>query len=240
MLKPYQKSRISKKNQIEKMFDKISNDYDLLNWIITFNNHNRWKNNILSIAKKLNPAKALDIATGTADIAIKLGSITNCYVVGVDISEQMLNIGRKKIRKKNLQKSVSLQNGDAENLNYNDNFFDLITIGFGVRNFQDLEKGLSESFRVLKPNGALIVLETSVPENKIIRLLYSFFTRTYIPLMASIFSKDKSAYNYLLNSAELFPSGNKFSNILKSVGFADVLIKPKLFGSSTIYVCKKK
>ena len=100
MLKPYQKSRISKKNQIEKMFDKISNDYDLLNWIITFNNHNRWKNNILSIAKKLNPAKALDIATGTADIAIKLGSITNCYVVGVDISEQMLNIGRKKIRKK--------------------------------------------------------------------------------------------------------------------------------------------
>ena len=240
MLKPYQKSRISKKNQIEKMFDKISDDYDFLNWIITFNNHKRWKNNILSIAKKLNPTKALDIATGTADIAIKLGSIPNCQVVGVDISEQMLNIGRKKIRKKNLQKSVSLQNGDAENLNYNDNFFDLITIGFGVRNFQDLEKGLGESFRVLKPNGALIVLETSVPENKIIRLLYSFFTRTYIPLMASIFSKDKSAYNYLLNSAELFPSGNKFSNILKSVGFADVLIKPKLFGSSTIYVCKKK
>ena len=240
MLKPYQKSRISKKNQIEKMFDKISNDYDLLNWIITFNNHNRWKNNILSIAKKLNPAKALDIATGTADIAIKLGSITNCYVVGVDISEQMLNIGRKKIRKKNLQKSVSLQNGDAENLNYNDNFFDLITIGFGVRNFQDLEKGLGESFRVLKPNGALIVLETSVPENKIIRLLYSFFTRTYIPLMASIFSKDKSAYNYLLNSAEFFPSGTRFSDILKSVGYANILIKPKLFGSSTIYVCKKK
>ena len=240
MLKPYQKSRIPKKNQIEKMFDKISNDYDLLNWIITFNNQNRWKNNILSIAKKLNPTKALDIATGTADIAIKLGSIPNCYVVGVDISEQMLNIGRKKIRKKNLQKSVSLQNGDAENLNYNDNFFDLITIGFGVRNFQDLEKGLGESFRVLKPNGALIVLETSVPENKIIRLLYSFFTRTYIPLMASIFSKDKSAYNYLLNSAELFPSSNKFSKILKSVGFADILIKPRLFGSSTIYVCKKK
>ena len=240
MLKPYQKSRITKKNQVVKMFDRISDDYDFLNWIITFNNHNTWKNNILSIAKKLNPTKVLDIATGTADIAIKLGSIPNCEVVGVDISEQMLNIGRKKIRKKNLQKSVSLQNGDAENLNYNDNFFDLITIGFGVRNFQDLEKGLGESFRVLKPDGALIVLETSMPENKIIRMLYSFFTRTYIPLMASIFSKDKSAYNYLLKSAELFPSGNKFSNILKSVGFADVLIKPKLFGSSTIYVCKKK
>ncbi len=229
---------VQRKIKLKKCLIKFEDDF--LNWIITFNNHKRWKNNILSIAKKLNPTKALDIATGTADIAIKLGSIPNCQVVGVDISEQMLNIGRKKIKKKNLQKSVSLQNGDAENLNYNDNFFDLITIGFGVRNFQDLEKGLGESFRVLKPNGALIVLETSVPENKIIRLLYSFFTRTYIPLMASIFSKDKYAYNYLLNSAELFPSGKKFSNILKSVGFADVLIKPKLFGSSTIYVCKKK
>ena len=239
MLKPYQKSRSSKKNQIEKMFDKISDDYDFLNWIITFNNHKRWKNNILSIAKKLNPTKALDVATGTADIAIKLGSIPNCEVVGVDISEQMLNIGRNKIRKKNLQKSVSLQNGDAENLNYNDNFFDLITIGFGVRNFQDLEKGLGESFRVLKPNGALIVLETSVPENKIIRLLYSFFTRTYIPLMASIFSKDKLAYTYLLNSAESFPSGEKFKKILEKVGFKNISIRPKLLGSSTIYIASK-
>ncbi len=239
MLKPYQKSRSSKKNQIEKMFDKISDDYDFLNWIITFNNHKRWKNNILSIAKKLNPTKALDVATGTADIAIKLGSIPNCEVVGVDISEQMLNIGRNKIRKKNLQKSVSLQNGDAENLNYNDNFFDLITIGFGVRNFQDLEKGLGESFRVLKPNGALIVLETSVPENKIIRLLYSFFTRMYIPLMASIFSKDKLAYTYLLNSAESFPSGEKFKKILEKVGFKNISIRPKLLGSSTIYIASK-
>ena len=239
MLKPYQQSRSSKKNQIEKMFDTISDDYDFLNWIITFNNHKRWKNNILSIAKKLNPTKALDIATGTADIAIKLGSIPNCEVVGVDISEQMLNIGRNKIRKKNLQKSVSLHNGDAENLNYNDNFFDLITIGFGVRNFQDLKKGLKESFRVLNREGTLIILETSVPENRIMKLFYSIFTRTYIPIMARIFSKDKSAYNYLLNSAELFPSGTKFSNILKSVGFADVLIKPKLFGSSTIYVATK-
>ena len=240
MLKPYQKSRVSKKNQVVKMFDTISDDYDFLNWIITFNNHNRWKNNILSIAKKLNPTKVLDIATGTADIAIKLGSIPNCEVVGVDISEQMLNIGRKKIRKKNLQKSVSLQNGDAENLNYNDNFFDLITIGFGVRNFQDLEKGLGESFRVLNKEGTLIILETSVPENRIIKFLYSIFTRTYIPIIARIFSKDKSAYNYLLNSTELFPSGIKFCNILKSVGFADILIKPMLFGSSTIYVCKKQ
>lgn len=222
------------------MFDSISFEYDLLNAIMTFNSHKRWKKNILNIAKKLKPKNALDIATGTADIAINLGSISNCEVIGVDISEQMLNVGREKITKMRLTKSVRLESGDAENLNFKDNYFDLVTIGFGVRNFQDLEKGLSESLRVLKVKGTLIVLETSVPENRIMKLFYSIFTRTYIPIMAMIFSKDKSAYNYLLNSAELFPSGTKFSNILKSVGFADVLIKPKLFGSSTIYVCKKK
>jgi len=238
-LKPNQKSETSKKNQVEKMFDSISFEYDLLNGIMTFNGHKRWKNNILNIAKKLKPKNALDIATGTADIAINLASISNCKVVGVDISEQMLNVGRKKITKMKLDEYVRLETGDAENLNFKDNYFDLITIGFGVRNFQDLEKGLRESFRVLNKNGTLIILETSVPENRIMKLFYSIFTRTYIPIMARIFSKDKSAYNYLLNSAELFPSGSKFSNILKSVGFADVLIKPKLFGSSTIYVATK-
>ena len=238
-MKPHQESKSPKKNQVEKMFDSISFEYDLLNAIMTFNSHKRWKKNILNIAKKLKPKNALDIATGTADIAINLGSISNCEVIGVDISEQMLNVGREKITKMKLTKSVRLESGDAENLNFKDNYFDLVTIGFGVRNFQDLEKGLSESLRVLKVKGTLIVLETSVPENRIMKLFYSIFTRTYIPIMAMIFSKDKSAYNYLLNSAELFPSGTKFSNILKSVGFADVLIKPKLFGSSTIYVATK-
>ena len=239
MLKPNQKSESSKKNQVEKMFDSISFEYDLLNGIMTFNNHKRWKKNILNIAKKLKPKNALDIATGTADIAINLGSISDCKVVGVDISEQMLDVGRKKITKMKLDESITLETGDAENLNFKDNYFDLVTIGFGVRNFQDLEKGLRESFRVLNKEGTLIILETSVPKNRIMKLFYSIFTRTYIPIMARIFSKDKSAYNYLLNSAELFPSGTKFSNILKSVGFADVLIKPKLFGSSTIYVATK-
>tara|TARA_B100001287_G_scaffold122065_2_gene102887 strand:+ start:4578 stop:5198 length:621 start_codon:yes stop_codon:yes gene_type:complete len=206
---------------------------------MTFNNHKRWKKNILNIAKKLKPKNALDIATGTADIAINLGSISNCKVIGVDISEQMLNVGRKKITKMKLDESVKLKTGDAENLNFKDNYFDLVTIGFGVRNFQNLEKGLKESFRVLNKEGTLIILETSVPENIIIKLFYSIFTRTYIPIMARIFSKDKSAYSYLLNSAELFPSGTKFSNILKSVGFNDVLVKPKLFGSSTIYIASK-
>ena len=238
-MKPNQESKSPKKNQVEKMFDSISFEYDLLNAIMTFNSHKRWKKNILNIAKKLKPKNALDIATGTADIAINLGSISNCEVIGVDISEQMLNVGREKITKMKLTKSVRLESGDAENLNFKDNYFDLVTIGFGVRNFQDLEKGLSESLRVLKAKGTLIVLETSVPENRIMKLFYSIFTRTYIPIMAMIFSKDKSAYNYLLNSAELFPSGTKFKDILKSVGFSQVKIKPKLFGSSTIYIATK-
>ena len=238
-MKPNQESKSPKKNQVEKMFDSISFEYDLLNAIMTFNSHKRWKKNILNIAKKLKPKNALDIATGTADIAINLGSISNCEVIGVDISEQMLNVGREKITKMKLTKAVRLESGDAENLNFKDNYFDLVTIGFGVRNFQDLEKGLSESLRVLKAKGTLIVLETSVPENRIMKLFYSIFTRTYIPIMAMIFSKDKSAYNYLLNSAELFPSGTKFKDILKSVGFSQVKIKPKLFGSSTIYIATK-
>ena len=239
MLKPNQKSKSPKKIQVEKMFDSISSEYDLLNGIMTFNSHKKWKKNILNIAKKLKPKNALDIATGTADIAINLGSIYDCKVVGVDISEQMLSVGRKKITKMKLDEAIRLDTGDAENLNFKDNYFDLVTIGFGVRNFQDLEKGLSECFRVLNEKGTLIILETSVPENRIMKLFYSIFTRTYIPIMARIFSKDKSAYNYLLNSAELFPSGTKFSEILKSVGFSKVQIKPKLFGSSTIYIATK-
>lgn len=238
-MKPNNKSTSPKKNQIEKMFDSISIEYDLLNGIMTFNNHKRWKKNILDIAKKLKPKNALDIATGTADIAINLGSISNCKVVGVDISEQMLSVGREKISKNKLDESVSLETGDAENLNFKEGYFDLVTIGFGVRNFQDLEKGLKESYRVLNQTGTLIILETSVPESRIMKFFYSLFTRTYIPIMASIFSKDKSAYNYLLNSAEAFPSGTKFSNILKSVGFENVMVQPKLFGSSTIYIATK-
>ena len=185
-MKPHQESKSPKKNQVEKMFDSISFEYDLLNAIMTFNSHKRWKKNILNIAKKLKPKNALDIATGTADIAINLGSISNCEVIGVDISEQMLNVGREKITKMKLTKSVRLESGDAENLNFKDNYFDLVTIGFGVRNFQDLEKGLSESLRVLKVKGTLIVLETSVPENRIMKLFYSIFTRTYIPIMACL------------------------------------------------------
>ena len=221
------------------MFDSISNEYDLINSIITFNSHKRWKGEILKIAKKLNPKNALDIATGTADIAIQLGTLSNCKVIGIDISKKMLDIGRQKIKKNKLDHCIFLKTGDAEILDYEDNFFDIITIGFGVRNFQDLEKGLKESLRVLNKKGTLIILETSIPKNKIIRFFYSLFTKTYIPLVSWIFSRDKSAYSYLINSAEVFPSGNDFAKILKKTGFNNIKINNKFFGSTSIYVCQK-
>lgn len=238
-MKPNQQSKISKKNQVLKMFDSISNEYDLINSIITFNSHKRWKREILKIAKKLNPKNALDIATGTADIAIQLGTLSNCKVIGIDISKKMLDIGRKKIKKNKLDHCILLQTGDAETLDYEDNFFDIITIGFGVRNFQDLEKGLKESLRVLNKKGTLIILETSIPKNKIIRFFYSLFTKTYIPLVSRFFSRDKSAYSYLINSAEVFPCGNDFAKILKKTGFNNIQINNKFFGSTSIYVCQK-
>ena len=155
------------------------------------------------------------------------------------ISKKMLDIGRQKIKKNKLDHCILLKTGDAETLDYEDNFFDIITIGFGVRNFQDLEKGLKESLRVLNKKGTLIILETSIPKNKIIRFFYSLFTKTYIPLVSRIFCRDKSAYSYLINSAEVFPCGNDFAKILKKTGFNNIQINNKFFGSTSIYVCQK-
>ena len=238
-MKPYQNQNSSKKKQIEKMFDSISFEYDKLNRLISAGNDVKWRKKIYKISKKLNPKTILDIATGTADIAIELSNINNSKIIGLDISEKMLEVGRKKILNKNLNDKISLISGDAENLSFDDNKFDLITIGFGVRNFQNLKKGLEESFRVLKPNGSLIVLETSVPKNKFVKFFYLLFSRTVIPLIGSFFSKDQKAYKYLQKSAEEFPSGNDFAKIIKSCGFESVNICPQMLGASTIYIAKK-
>lgn len=238
-MKPNQSNNTSKKNQIEKMFDSISVEYDLLNRILTFGSDIRWRKKIVSIAKKSNPKYILDIATGTADIALELSKIDNSKITGVDISKKMLEIGRDKIKLKKLSNQIILESGDAENLIYSDESFDLITIGFGVRNFQNLEKGLMESNRVLKKDGLLIILETSVPENYFIKYFYLLFTRTFIPLIGSIFSKEKSAYNYLQKSAEKFPSGEDFVSILKKCDFKNIQNKPQMLGASTIYIANK-
>jgi demethylmenaquinone methyltransferase/2-methoxy-6-polyprenyl-1,4-benzoquinol methylase len=151
----------------------------------------------------------------------------------------MLNVGRTKILNKNLSEKISLISGDAEELKFNDNHFDLVTIGFGVRNFQNLEKGLKESYRVLTNEGTLIILETSVPENKFIKFFYLMFSRTIIPLIGSIFSKDNKAYSYLQKSAEKFPSGKNFVGVLQNCGFNNIQILPQMMGASSIYIAKK-
>ena len=222
------------------MFDSISLEYDQLNRVISAGNDTKWRKKIFQLAIKLNPKNILDIATGTADIALELSKIKNSKIIGLDISKKMLEIGRKKIEHKKLKDRITLISGDAENLKFNDNSFDLVTIGFGVRNFQNLEKGLKESYRVLNSDGSLIVLETSVPENKLIKLFYLMFSRTFIPLIGSLFSKDNKAYNYLQKSAENFPSGKSFAEILGKCGFKNVKILPQMFGASSLYVAKKK
>ena len=238
-MKPNQSLNSSKKTQIESMFDSISVEYDFLNRVMTFGNDIRWKRKMYSIAKSHNPKKLLDIATGTADIALELAKIKDAKIIGVDISEKMLEVGREKIVAKNLSDNVVLKSGDAEDLDYSDSNFDVVTIGFGVRNFQNLEKGLKESCRVLKKGGVLIILETSVPENRIIRFFYFLFSRSFIPFVGSLFSKDKEAYQYLQKSAEKFPSGKRFLSVLENCGFKNITIEPLMLGATSIYVALK-
>ena len=223
---------------IKNIFESISNEYDFMNDLMTFRNHSKWKKEIAEIAIDSSPKRILDIATGTGDIAINLSKINGSKIEGVDISGNMLKIARKKIDKLKID-NISLKTCEAENLFFNDNHFDIISIGYGVRNFSDLEKGLSESYRVLKKNGKLIILETSIPENPVIKFLYTFITSIYIPLIAFIFSGKTKAYLYLLESTKNFPPKNKFLEILSKIGFKKVETRKKLYGASTIYIASK-
>jgi demethylmenaquinone methyltransferase/2-methoxy-6-polyprenyl-1,4-benzoquinol methylase len=238
-MKPNQSLDTSKKNQIEKMFNSISVEYDFLNRLITFGNDKKWRKKMYTIAKSFAPKNLLDIATGTADIALALSKIKGSKIIGVDISEKMLDVGRDKINAKNLSHQIVLEAGDAENLLYSNECFDVATIGFGVRNFENLEKGLKESHRVLKKNGALIILETSIPKNPVIRYFYFLFSRSFIPIFGSVFSKNKSAYRYLQKSAEKFPSGKQFVSVLITCGFKNIVVKPQMLGATSIYIAHK-
>ena len=239
-MKPNQQLETSKKNQVQNMFNAISIEYDFLNKLITFGNDITWRKKVSRIAKESHPRNILDIATGTGDIALELANIEGAKIIGLDISEKMLEIGKKKITNQNLSDKIDLVIGDAENLSYSNDSFDIITIGFGVRNFQNLIKGLNESKRVLKETGKLIVLESSVPSNSIVRFFYSIISRIYLPLLGLLFSKDKSAYRYLQKSAAKFPSGKAFVKILKNCGYKNVEIQTQMFGAVSIYIAEKQ
>lgn len=228
----------SEESYIKNIFESISKDYDLMNDLITFKYHSKWKKEIALIAKEDNPKVILDIATGTGDIAINLSKLKDSQIIGVDISEKMLDVAGDKIRKMNIN-NITLELSKAEKLKYRNNFFDLISIGYGVRNFEDLINGLKESYRVLKENGKLIILETSVPNNYLVKYIYILFTSIYIPLISFIFTRNIKAYNYLLNSTKEFPPEKEFKKILGTVGFKNIESKRKFFGISTIYILTK-
>ena len=230
---------LKRNNQNREMFDSISKEYDFINNLITFGAHKKWKKQIVNICKKINPKKILDLATGTSDIAIELSSIKECKIIGVDPSSKMLEVGQSKIDNQNLNDKISLEKGNAENLKYDDGMFDVVTIGYGVRNFTSLKNSLKEIYRVLKKDGLLIILETSLPSSPLVRVFYNIHTKLYVRFIGMIFSNNSNAYGYLESSAKTFPYGEDFIKILRDVNFINIQSEIKLFGASTIYIAKK-
>ena len=239
-IKPYQNSDQSKKEQVAQMFDTISGEYDGLNKIISLGTDASWKKKILQMVQLQHPTNILDIATGTGDLAILFAETSAKEIIGLDISQGMLDIGKKKIEAKKLNTKIQMVLGDGENIPYPDNYFDVITVAYGVRNFENLEKGLSEILRVLKPNGTFIILETSVPTQFPFKQGYYVYTNFIMPTIGKLFSKDQKAYTYLSNSAQNFPFGEALNNILRKIGFIDVKDLPQTMGVATIYKATKK
>jgi demethylmenaquinone methyltransferase/2-methoxy-6-polyprenyl-1,4-benzoquinol methylase len=238
--KPYKNSDSSKKEQVSKMFDTISGNYDNLNRVISFGIDVKWRKKIVKMVSAIQPNKILDIATGTGDLAILMTNTSAQKIVGLDISAGMLEVGKQKINEKHLSSKIDMVLGDSESIPYDDNTFDAITVSFGIRNFENLERGLSEILRVLKPDGIFVILETSVPEKFPFKQGYSFYTKTIMPIIGKIFSKDKVAYQYLADSASIFPYGERLNNILRKIGFINVKHAPQTFGVATIYSASKK
>jgi len=239
-IKPYQDSEKGKKEQVAQMFDTISGNYDGLNKIISLGTDATWKKKILQRVKLLHPTSILDIATGTGDLAILFAETTATEIIGLDISQGMLDMGKKKISDKNLDSKIQMVLGDGEKIPYTDNYFDVITVAYGVRNFENLEKGLSEILRVLKPNGTFIILETAVPTKFPFKQGYYVYTNFIMPSIGKLFSKDKAAYKYLSTSAQNFPFGEALNNILRKIGFIDVQDEPQTMGIASIYIASKK
>lgn len=236
---PNKKSKLSKKGQVEEMFNNISNRYDLLNHLLSANIDKLWRRNVIKKIKQYHPKTILDIATGTGDFAIAATKINGVTVTGIDISEGMLKVGQKKIEKKRLSDRIELIKADSEDLPFEDNSFDVAVVGFGVRNFENLEKGLSEIVRVLKPGGVFFILEFSKPKKTPFKQVYHIYFNRILPFIGRIISKDKNAYDYLPESVNEFPCGDSFLTILANVGLIKNTFYSQTFGIATIYESHK-
>lgn len=231
---PYN-SKDSKKEQVAQMFDNIAFRYDLLNSILSLGIHKGWRKECVKLLRTHNPKLILDVATGTGDFALECEQLHPEKIIGVDISEGMMKFGREKIKKKGLEKLITLEYGDAETISFPDNTFDAIVVGFGVRNFENLEKGLINLQRVLKPGGKLVILEFSNPRNGFIRWAYDFYFNKVTPFIGRLFSKDVRAYTYLPESVKAFPDNERFTEILKKLNYTQTSYKSLCFGISAIY-----
>lgn len=237
---PFRDSGKTKKEQVADMFDKIAGNYDKMNRFLSARTDIGWRKKAIRLLGKYNPRHILDVATGTADMAIMAYKMLGPdRITGIDISEGMLELGRKKIEKEQLGEKIQLQTGDSETINFAENTFDAVMVAFGVRNFENLENGLAEMWRVLKPGGRLIVLEFSKPRNKAVHKLYNLYMGIVAPQAARWFKQNKEAYQYLNKSANAFPDRHLFTDILKKVGYSDTEFKPLSLGICCIYSGRK-
>lgn len=222
------------------MFNSIAFRYDFINRFLSAGIDIRWRKKAIRQLVKIQPKTILDVATGTADVAIMASGILNPdKITGIDISDGMLELGRKKVEKAGFSGKIELLNGDCETINFKNDSFEAVTVAFGVRNFENLEKGLSEILRVMKPGGKLVVLEFSKPKSAVVKALYNFYMKVITPNLGKIFSKNRNAYQYLDESIQKFPEGKNFTNILDSLGYKNTYFKPLSLGICSIYCGEK-
>lgn len=236
---PYNQKGISKKEQVRAMFDNIAPRYDFLNNFLSLGIDKGWRKKAIALLKKEQPKSILDIATGTGEFALEALVLQPDSIKGIDISEQMLQYGRTKIAKAGVEHIIELKQGDSENLAFAENSFDAVTVAFGVRNFENLEKGLLEIYRVLKKNGTVVVLEFSKPQKFPVKQGYHFYFRNILPFIGKLISKDNRAYNYLPESVKEFPSGKDFTKKLENAGFINTNCVSLTFGIASVYTAKK-
>lgn len=235
---PYKEEKDSKKAQVARMFDNISNRYDFLNHFLSLGIDRRWRKKAIRLLKASQPKSILDVATGTGDFAIESLKLNPDSVVGVDISEGMLEVGRKKLATRGIN-NIELLTGDSENLPFGENKFDAVIVAFGVRNFENLEKGLGEMLRVTKPGGTVVILEFSRPRAFPFKQLYNFYFNFILPKIGNWVSKDRSAYTYLPESVSAFPDGDVFLEILTRLGYKNASCKTLTLGISSLYTGTK-